>query len=151
MEWKCTCRVSPSFSGTVWTCKQHVMYVQFFNIYFRQQNCIIKAWVKANVTCFDLKSHHHAKLRTMKFFRVWLCAFGIQDGLQFCCDSYYVPNLIYIYYTIVIILWSSMWHVLFLGGHCSLIGLLVVMSIVVVLVLLLISFLEPHCKKLHVS
>ena len=35
---------------------------------------------------------------------------------NFCCDSYRVPNLIYIYYTIVIILGSSMWCVLFLGA-----------------------------------
>jgi len=46
--------------------------------YFRQHNCIIKAWVKANATCFDLKSHPQAKLRTMKFFTMWLRAFGTQ-------------------------------------------------------------------------
>jgi len=59
------------------------VYIHFINIYFRQHNYIIKAWVKANATCFDLKSHHQAKLRTMKFFTVWLRAFGIPDGLQF--------------------------------------------------------------------
>ena len=32
-----------------------------------------------------------------------------------CCDSYHVPNLIYIYYTTVIILGLSVWRVLFLG------------------------------------
>ena len=56
---------------------------QVINTYFRQHNYIIKAWVKANATCFDLKSHPQAKLRTMKFFTVWLRAFGIPDGLQF--------------------------------------------------------------------
>ena len=40
---------------------------------------------------------------------------GSQMAYNFCCDSYHVPNLIYIYYTIVIILGSSMWRVLFLG------------------------------------
>ena len=34
---------------------------------------------------------------------------------NFCCDSYHVPNLIYIYYTVVIILGTSMWRVQFLG------------------------------------
>ena len=57
---------------------------------------------------------------------------------NFCCDSYHVPNLIYIYYTIVIrvnyVTCAISW------GRCSLIGLLVVMSVVVLLVLLLISF-----------
>ena len=44
-------------------------------VYFRQHNCIIKVQVKANATCFDLKSHSQAKLRNMKFFTVWLRAF----------------------------------------------------------------------------
>ena len=38
------------------------------------------AWVTA--TCFDLQSHHQAKLRTMEFFTMWLRSFGIPDGLQ---------------------------------------------------------------------
>jgi len=55
----------------------------YINVHFRQHNCKIKASVKANATCFDLKIHPRAKLRTMKFFTVWLRAFGIPDGLQF--------------------------------------------------------------------
>jgi len=35
---------------------------------------MLKAYVKA--TCFNLKSHRQAKLRTMKFFKVCMCAFG---------------------------------------------------------------------------
>jgi len=35
------------------------------SIYSSQHNYIIKAYVK--VTCFDLKSHRQAKLRTTKF------------------------------------------------------------------------------------
>jgi len=58
------------------------IYIYIY-IYFRQRNYIIKAWVKANATCFDLKSHPQDKVRTMKFFTVWLRAFGIPDGLQF--------------------------------------------------------------------
>jgi len=42
-------------------------YVRFIDIYFRQHNYIIEARVKANATCFDLKCHPQAKLRTMKF------------------------------------------------------------------------------------
>jgi len=60
-----------------------VVYIHFINVYFRQHTYIIKAWVKPNATYFDLKSHPQAKLRTMKFFTVWLRAFGIPDGLQF--------------------------------------------------------------------
>jgi len=45
-----------------------ILYIHFINIYFRQHNYIIKAWVKTNAICFDLKSHPQAKLRTMKFF-----------------------------------------------------------------------------------
>ena len=59
-----------------------ILYIHFINIYFRQHNYIIKAWIKAN---------------------------------NFFCDLYHVPNLIYIYYTIVIILGPSMWRMLFLG------------------------------------
>jgi hypothetical protein len=51
-----------------------------YYIYFSQHNCIIKAYVKA--TCFDLKIHRQAKLRSMKFFTMWLCAFGTPDGSQ---------------------------------------------------------------------
>jgi len=40
-----------------------------YYIHFSQHSCIIKAEVKA--TCFDLKSHRQAKLRTMKFFTMW--------------------------------------------------------------------------------
>jgi len=57
-----------------------ILYIHFIDIYFSQHNCIIKTEVKA--TCFDLKSHRQAKLRTMKFFTIWLCAFGIPDGSQ---------------------------------------------------------------------
>jgi len=32
---------------------------------------------------FRLKSHRQAKVGTMKFFTVWLRAFGIPDDLQF--------------------------------------------------------------------
>ena len=63
--------------------EQDRQYTHFINIYFRQHYYIIKALVKANATCFDLKSHPQAKLKTMKFFTVWLRAFGIPDGLQF--------------------------------------------------------------------
>jgi len=56
-------------------------YIHFIiYIYFSQHTYIIKAYVKA--TCFDLKSHRQVKLRTMKFFTMWLCAFGIPDGSQ---------------------------------------------------------------------
>ena len=51
-----------------------------YYIYFSQHNYITIAWVKA--TCFGLKSHRQAKLRTIKFFTMWLCAFGIPDGSQ---------------------------------------------------------------------
>ena len=30
-------------------------YIHFINVYFRQYNYVIKAWVNANATCFDLK------------------------------------------------------------------------------------------------
>ena len=40
------------------------MYSLYY-IYFSQHNYKIKAGVKA--TCFDLKSHRQAKLRTVKF------------------------------------------------------------------------------------
>jgi len=72
-------------SHFVWmksSCCVLILYMHFINIYFRQHNCIIKAWVKGDATCFDLKSHPQAKLRTMKFFTVWLRAFGIPDGLK---------------------------------------------------------------------
>jgi len=52
----------------VYVCMHMCVYIHFINIYFCQHNYIIKAWVKANATCFDLKSHPQAKLRTMKFF-----------------------------------------------------------------------------------
>ena len=58
---------------------------------------------------------------------------------NFCCDSYHVPNLIYIYYIIVITLVKYLTFAIS-WGRCSLIGLLVVMSVVVVLVLMFISF-----------
>jgi len=51
-----------------------------YYIYFSQHKYIIKAKVKA--TCLNLKGHRQANLRTMKFFTVWLCAFGIPDGSQ---------------------------------------------------------------------
>jgi len=59
-----------------------ILYIHFINTYFRQHSRIIKARVKANATCFSLKSHPRAKLRAMKFFTVWLRAFGIPDALQ---------------------------------------------------------------------
>jgi len=40
-------------------------------------NYKIKSQVKAS--CCDLKCHRQAKLRTMKFFRVWLCAIVIPE------------------------------------------------------------------------
>jgi len=49
-----------------------VVYIHFINIYFRQHNYIIKSWVKANATFFDLKCYPQAKLKTMKFFTVVL-------------------------------------------------------------------------------
>jgi len=58
-----------------------------YYIYFSQHNYIIKAYIKA--TCFDLKSHRRAKLRTMKFFTMWLYPFGISDGSQ--CVLWFVP------------------------------------------------------------
>jgi len=74
----------------------------------------------------------------MKFFTLWLRAFGIPDGLQFLLrfvsctqlDLYllYCCNYIGIKYVTCAISW----------GRCS--RLLVVMSVVVVLVLLFISF-----------
>jgi len=73
--------------------KQKKFRRQKVNIYFRQHNYIIKASVKANATCFDLKSHPQAKLRTMKFFTVWLCAFGTPDGLQDRNNSPALPHL----------------------------------------------------------
>jgi len=54
---------------------------------------------------------------------------------NFCCDSYHVPNLIYIYYTIVILFGVKYVTCAISWGCCSLIRLLVVMSVVVVLVL----------------
>ena len=57
-----------------------VLHIHFTDIYFSQYNYLIKAHVKA--TCFDLKSNRQAKLRTMEFFTMWLCAFGIPDGSQ---------------------------------------------------------------------
>ena len=61
----------------------YIHFIIYIYIYFRQHSYVIKAWVRANTTCFDLKSHPQFKLRTMKFFTVWLLAFGIPDGLQF--------------------------------------------------------------------
>jgi len=46
-----------------------------------------KSIVKSHM--FRLKSHRQAKLRTMKFFTMWLCAFGIPDGSQ--CVLWFVP------------------------------------------------------------
>ena len=40
---------------------------------------------------FRLKNHRQAKLRTMKFFPTWLCAFGIPDGSQ--CVLWFVRDL----------------------------------------------------------
>jgi len=37
------------------TADRYDVYIYFINIYFRQHNYIIKAWVEANATCFDLK------------------------------------------------------------------------------------------------
>jgi len=54
--------------------------IEKYGIYFSQHNYIIKAKFKA--TGFDLKSHRQAKLRTMKFFTMWLCVFGVLDGSQ---------------------------------------------------------------------
>ena len=64
--------------------ESHFIYIHYIiYIYFSQQNYIIKAKVKA--TCFNLKSHRQAKLRTMKFFTVWLSTFGIPDSSQCGC------------------------------------------------------------------
>jgi len=65
---------------------RNVIYSLYY-IYFSQHSYIIKAYVKA--TCFDLKSHRQVKLRTMKFFTMWLCVFGIPDGSQ--CVLWFVP------------------------------------------------------------
>jgi len=46
-------------------------------IYFSQNNYILKSWFKA--ACFDLKIHRQSKLRTRKFFTMWLCAFVIPE------------------------------------------------------------------------
>jgi len=51
---------------------------------------------------------------------------------NFCCDSYYIPNLMYIYIRVKYVTCAVS------RGRCSLIGLLV-MSVVVVLFLLFIS------------
>ena len=40
---------------------------------------------------FRLKNHRQAKRRTMKFFTIWLCAFGIPDGSQ--CVLWFVRDL----------------------------------------------------------
>jgi len=61
--------------------------VTLLYIYFSQHNYTIKAQVTA--TCFGLKIHPQAKLRTLKFFTVWLCAFGIPDCSQ--CVLWFVP------------------------------------------------------------
>ena len=66
---------------------EYTIYSLYY-IYFSQHNYIIKAQVK--VTCFDLKSHRQAKLRTVKFFTMWLCASGISDGSQ--CEPSGIPN-----------------------------------------------------------
>jgi hypothetical protein len=93
-EWRKSITFFKGFAGfsRAW----RIIIYSLINIHFRQHSYITKAWIKANATCFDLKCHHQAKLRDMKFFTVWLRAFGIPDGLQFCCDSYHAPNLIYI-------------------------------------------------------
>jgi len=59
------------------------IYSLYQYTYFRQHNYIMKAWVKANATCFDLNSHPQVQLRTMKFFTVWLRTLGIPNGSQF--------------------------------------------------------------------
>jgi len=61
---------------------------------------------------------------------------------NFCCDSYHVSNLIYIY--LYLLCYCNYISVKYetsaiSWGRCSLIGLLVVMSVVVVLVLLFVS------------
>ena len=56
-----------------------------------------------------------------------------------CCDSHRVHSVTYIYCGIVPVLWGPVCAVCWRAicwGRCSLVGLLVVMSIVVVLVLL---------------
>jgi hypothetical protein len=55
----------------------------------------IKAQITA--TCFDLQSHRQAKLRTMKFFTMWLCVFGIPRWLTVCAviRTVYITLLIY--------------------------------------------------------
>jgi len=58
---------------------------------------------------------------------------------KFCCDSYHIPNFIYIYYYCNYIMVKYVTRAI-TWGRCSLIRLLVVMSVVVVLVLLFISF-----------
>ena len=44
-------------------------------------------------------SHLQAKLRTVIAITVWLCAFGIQYGLQCFAAVFYIHNVTYIYYT----------------------------------------------------
>jgi len=66
-----------------------------------------------------------------------------------CCDSYRVYNVTYLLYYcnyigVKYVTCAISW------GRCSLIRLLVVMSVVVVLVLLLFSF-PVNCKELHGS
>ena len=58
-------------------------FIHFINIYFRQYNYIIKARVKANATCFDLKSHRQAKLRTVKFLQCGCAHLGSQAVYNF--------------------------------------------------------------------
>ena len=55
---------------------------------------------------FDLKRHRQAKLRTTKFFAMWLWAFGILDGSNVCCDSYHVYNVTEIYIYIYIYIYT---------------------------------------------
>ena len=71
-------------------------------IYFSQHNCIIKALVKA--TCFDLKSHRQAKLRTVGV--LYNVAVRIWDPrwLTMCAVIRTVYITWHIYYTIVPIL-----------------------------------------------
>ena len=54
-------------------CTNYLYSLYYIYIFFIQHNYIIKAQVKA--TCFDLKSHCQAKLRSIKFFTMCLRAF----------------------------------------------------------------------------
>jgi len=57
----------------IWTKLSHcvlILCIHFINIYFHQHNYVIKAWVRANATCFDLKSYPQSKLQT-SWFLAW--------------------------------------------------------------------------------